>query len=435
MKLLQKAFFICAGLAVLVPALVSAQSTAAKSGIVSVQTIAESFGDGEKVSSVVIEYPKNIDQASLSVNGFSVEGRKIVSVMTSSKAERPSVSETGRYVILNLEYENRWDATNGQMPPRPQTQADDGKGQPDFSAQPDVIIDLTATVTQTGEVKAADGTVYAPSAAVKSTHAEESVIRDFIKQTYSDTETGCTIPYFVYLPAGYSKSQKYPLVFFVPDASADSGIDTATLTQGNGATIWATAEEQKKHPAIVIAVQYPRSLVQKIGALTTDDNKWSTGLTLVYNLLQHVISTYSVDQTRIYGTGQSQGCMTNIALSDKYPSLFAAQLLVAGQWNIEEMAAMKNKKLWIVVCAGDTKAYPGMNSATALWESLGTKVARSSMWNPKASAPEMADNVKAVRAQNCSINYTVFEGGSHMYTWSIAYNIEGIRNWLFEQKK
>jgi len=38
--------------------------------------------------------------------------------------------------------------------------------------------------------------------------------------------------------------------------------------------------------------------------------------------------------------------------------------------------------------------------------------------------------VKATEEQNARINYSVFEGGSHMYTWSVAYTIEGIRDWL-----
>lgn len=43
--------------------------------------------------------------------------------------------------------------------------------------------------------------------------------------------------------------------------------------------------------------------------------------------------------------------------------------------------------------------------------------------------------VKATETQNARINYFVFEGGSHMYTWSVAYTIEGIRDWLFSQTK
>lgn len=165
------------------------------------------------------------------------------------------------------------------------------------------------------------------------------------------------------------------------------------LFQGNGATVFATSEEQAKHEAIILAPQYTQDLVDQLGMMTTDEN---------------------------------------IAISDRYPSLFTAQFLVACQWNTDEM---KDKKLWILVSEGDTKAYPAMNIATKNWEELGTKVARSNMWNSYSTPTEFNALVKATEVQNARINYSVFEGGSHMYTWSVAYTIEGIRDWLFSQTK
>lgn len=73
------------------------------------------------------------------------------------------------------------------------------------------------------------------------------------------------------------------------------------------------------------------------------------------NLLHNLIQNYAIDESRIYGTDQSQGCMTNIALSDKHPDLFAAQFLVAGQWNVEEMAAMKDKTFGFWSVSGTRK--------------------------------------------------------------------------------
>lgn len=410
----------------------------ARSGIKSVTTIAESFGDGEKVSSVAIEFPKTIDAVSLSADDFTVAGREVSKVVTNDRAAIPSgASVRGKYVIVKLRYVNKWDATDGKMPARPErVQGEDEGNGPRFEDD-GTPVDLSAVVTQTGEVRARDGTVYAADNVPRKNDASiELVIQDFKKNMFTDAETGITLPYFVYLPDGYSEREKYPLVYFIPDASADTSIDTATLTQGNGATIWATPEEQAKHKSIVVAVQYPLSVVKQYGALTTDDYVWTQGLTAVHNLLQHIIDTYAVDRNRIYGTGQSQGCMTNIALSDRYPDLFAAQYLVAGQWNVEEMAAMKDKKLWIVVCTGDTKAYPGFNAATALWEKLGSRVARNETpWNSKAASSEIEADIDAIKAQNADINYTVFADGSHMYTWSFAYYLEGVRDWLFAQTK
>ncbi len=410
-------------------------------GIRDVSTIAESFGDGEKVSTVIIEYAKDIDSSSLSATSFAITGRSVESVVTNNVAEKTSQSVAGHFVIINLAYENKWETAGANQfaGPKHDDKKDSGAKEgaengPRFDDD-GVPVDVSATVTQTEDISATDGTVFkASKTSFVSTSARELVIEDFEKQYFSDSETGITLPYFVYLPKDYSTTKKYPLVFFIPDASADTSIEMATLTQGNGATVWATAQEQSKHPAIVVAVQYPYSVVKEAGPLTTDDYEWTTGLTAVDNLLHFIIKNYAVDESRIYGTGQSQGCMSNIALSDKYPDLFAAQFLVAGQWNVEEMAAMKDKKLWIIVCEGDTKAYPSMSAAVDLWKQLGAKVARGDdFWNPKADDTEMSANVKAMLAKDANIRMNVFADGSHMYTWSLAYNIEGIRDWLFAQ--
>lgn len=259
-------------------------------------------------------------------------------------------------------------------------------------------------------------------------------VESFEQYEYTDPETGCTIPYNLYLPEGYDESQEYPLVIFIGDASVNSNTVTDPLAQ-DGAAVWATEEEQAKHKAIVLVPQYTQTLVDSIGALTEDDYQWTEGLTLVSNLIFNVVDEYSVDKDRIYGTGQSQGCMSTIAISDKYPDLYAAQLLVAGQWDAKEMSAMVDDNLWIVVCEGDTKAYPGMNEAIANWKSLGAHVATSEMWDSTVSDEEFDKLVEETLNQGCPINYTVFEGGNHMYTWTVAYTIEGIRDWLFAQSK
>lgn len=106
---------------------------------------------------------------------------------------------------------------------------------------------------------------------------------------------------------GLRQQQKYPLLFFVADASADINETTTPLFQGNGATVWTEPEEQAKHPCIVFAPQYTDNLINQIGMLTADSNTWTKGLTLVSHALQSVIDNYAVDTNRIYGTGQSQG--------------------------------------------------------------------------------------------------------------------------------
>lgn len=226
------------------------------------------------------------------------------------------------------------------------------------------------------------------------------------------------------------------LVIFIPDASANINEVTTPLFQGNGATVFAEPAWQAEHPCIVLALQYTDDLVTQLGMMTTDKNEWTPGLTLAWDTIQHVVTSYAVDTHRIYGTGQSQGGMSNIAMADRHPDFFAAQYLVACQWNVDEMAAMKDSRLWITVSEGDNKACPGMNAATALWERLGTPVAQNaSYWNNKAPVAVLDDAVRELAKEGAPINYTIFAGGNHMYTWSFAYNIDAIREWMFAQRK
>lgn len=419
-------------------------------GIRKVTAITEVFGDGQKLSAAALEYPGEIDASTLDMADFTVEGQTIAAVYTNSAAALTEDPVNGNYVILEFEYENSKNGESmsggpqrgegGMNDPAAEGRSRDGNGERAGGAGNGMNrqeeTDFSVSLTQTGEICGTDGTVYPGSdTSAESSEQIDLILQDFELFEYTDPETGSTIPYSIYLPENYDESKEYPLVFFVADASANGDDPIRNLTQGNGATVWASPEEQAKHECIVVSPQYTNSLIDSIGALTTDDNVWTDGLTLVSDLLHYVIEEYSVDENRIYGTGQSQGCMTNIALSDRYPDLFAAQILVAGQWNVEEMSAMKDKNLWIVVCEGDTKAYPGMNAATEMWESLGSSVARSGMWDSKSTPEEFDELVRQTEDQGCRINYTVLEGGNHTYTWSVAYNIEGIRDWMFAQTK
>lgn len=46
----------------------------------------------------------------------------------------------------------------------------------------------------------------------------------------------------------------------------------------------------------------------------------------------------------------------------------------------------------------------------------------------------MEADIKAIERQGAAINDSAFRGGNHMYTWSFAYDIERLRDWLFRQR-
>ena len=410
-----------------------------QSEIEEIIAVAEVFGDGEKITAAILKYPKVIRPRTLTLNTFYVEGRTIESVYLNDKAEVNEISNEGNYIIIKFENHNTaYDGALSKKPNKKIQSNDQGKPKGDAPMFSDrQLPNLSLNLKQIGTLIATDGTIFLPNNQLITADIVKADPIDSFKQfTYTDVKTGLSMPYNLFLPKNYDSNKKYPLVLFIADASANINEVTTPLFQGNGATIWATDEEQAKNECIVLAPQYTRDLIDQIGMMTTDENKWTPGLNLVTNLLFDVINNYSVDENRIYGTGQSQGGMANIAISDKYPDLFAAQYLVACQWNVDEMEILKNKNLWITVCQGDTKAFPGMNAAVDRWTSLGAKVARNkNFFDSKDSIEKINKKVQEIIDQNANINYTVFKDGNHMYTWTFAYNIDLIRDWLFKHSK
>jgi predicted peptidase len=127
--------------------------------------------------------------------------------------------------------------------------------------------------------------------------------------------------------------------------------------------------------------------------------------------------------------------------------MFAAALLVAGQWDAARMSVLARANMWVIVSEGDRKAYPGMNLSMAALEAAGAIVSRA-IWNGRASPQEFSLEVSNMIAEGNPVKYTVLAKGTvvpeglsddgrhnHVHTWPIAYAIEGVRDWLFTQKK
>ena len=161
------------------------------------------------------------------------------------------------------------------------------------------------------------------------------IVDDFKQYEFKDQATGMSLPYNLYLPKNYDPKKSYPLVLFMHDASVTGQQTTRTLTQGLGAVIWATPAEQAKHPAIVLAPQFGNGF-------STEGATGDATADTVVHLVNSVASQYSVDKNRIYTTGQSFGCMLSLAIMIRYPDLFAASMLVAGQRDAQATSVLQH---------------------------------------------------------------------------------------------
>ncbi|MBP2642950.1 MAG: hypothetical protein H6Q67_837 [Firmicutes bacterium] len=445
----------------------NAKAENANGHIKSITAINEVFADGQKVSAVAVEYDKNINTSKLLKSDFTVEGKIVTKVYANTEAAKASQGNDGKYVILELatDYENPvTDAQStrvGKQPIRPAqthgpkmriSQPNGGTAEQSSAANAKIHQGLTlavnhggdgllVSVKQVGNIETTDGEAYVQSSDVMENEKDINlVLDDFLKPDFIDPKNGQMIKYNLYVPQNYDKNKSYPLVLFIQDEGSINGKHSGSLIQGLGGIIWAEPLEQAKHECFVLAPSYHN-------AITTDNFQTTNELDTTVALINSLETQYNIDKNRIYTTGQSMGCMASIALNIKYPDMFAASLLVAGQWDPQAMSELNKANMWIVVSEGDEKSYSGMNDCMAKLEAAGAKICRTT-WNGRASQTEFASDISAMIAEGDNIKYTILRKGTvvpagqtddfinnHAYTWRIAYTIVGVRDWLFTQVK
>ena len=395
-------------------------------GIRNVTSVTEVFGTGQQVTHIILEFNEKVVNSQLTKNTFTVAGRNVENVYSNTRPERTNIVKDGKYVIIEL---NPKDAGASLRI----------EGGPGTTFQ---MKKATSSITQKEDILFTNGKKLEKSIAILENNKIKNLIVENFKQfVYKDTKTGTTVKYNLYIPKNYDKNKKYPLVLFMHDAGVLSEDTKTTLLQGNGAISFATPEEQARHEAFVLAPQYSRQVVDDNGDITSD-------LEATVNLIRdYLLLKYSIDEKKLYATGQSMGGMMAIVMNYKYPELFAASYLVACQWDPKEVSTMAKNNLWITVSTGDAKAYPGMNAITSELIKRGATVAKDS-WRADYTDAQFLEGARKVIAQKSNIKYTTLEKGTNPYlpkdanpglehsgTWKVAYSIPGIKDWMFLQSK
>ena len=395
-------------------------------GIRSVTSVTEVFGTGQQITHIIVEFNERVVNSQLSKNTFTVSDRTVEKIYSNTRPERTDIVKDGRFVIIELNPKDSGASLRLE-----------GNDEVGFQMKK-----ATSKITQKEDILFTNGKKLEKSIAILENNKTRNLIVENFKQfVYKDPKTGTSVKYNLYIPKNYDKNKKYPLVLFMHDKGVLSEDTKTALFQGNGATSFATPEEQAKHEAFVLAPQYSRQVVDDNGDITSD-------LDATVNLIRdYLISKYSINEKKLYATGQSMGGMMAIVMNYKYPELFAASYLVACQWNPKEVSTMAKNNLWITVSTGDAKAYPGMNAITSELIKRGATVAKDN-WRADYTDAQFLEGARKVIAQKSNIKYTTLEKGTNPYlpkdanpglehsgTWKVAYNIPGIKDWMFLQAK
>lgn len=350
-------------------------------GIVSVETLGFVDIDGSKTSAIVVEYNVDMTGADIDLDDYEIEdyGTTLTAgdLNTGSDPGKPlkiyvnnepaisatGGSGTGRYVIIEV----NTDFTVGRF-------ARSWK------------ITMAAGVKQVNEIKTDKYTI-APSAEAVTNYEQEVYIgfnpmtgqpRDpeyynyAIDGTYTiegiedyelhTIETGTAfkathcfdeangqywdfdLPYALYVPDDYDPSKEYALVLHIHDAGSMSSDPRLTLTEAQGPSNYASeefqqlAKDQGLGGAIVVCPAIEEFFYMDAEnseyelRMARDNWTLSCGCPAIWQLMDSITETYSIDMNRIYGSGQSMGGMTVMAMAAQRDNYFAAILPMSCQW-------------------------------------------------------------------------------------------------------
>lgn len=392
--------------------------------MIHITAVTGNYPDGQKIAKAVIEYDRRLGGA-VPAACFSVEGRTITGAQVENNTVTLSLdpNEEAAGLLQEPEHEPR---KPGQKPAPPIFM-------PPVTRRP-----VQVTVTQLLPIQDADGEEIMPDGVPhKSDRTKEPVVESFTQGEYAG------IRYNLYTPESLEPGKQYPLVLFIHDAGPCGPDPKITLSQGLGAVGFADPAWQKEHPCFVLAPQIDRGIY-----LTSDEFVCSKELEDIKALLDHIVETNPIDRKRLYTTGQSMGCMASCELNIRYPDLFAASLLVAGQWSPERMAqSCSRNQFWILVSEHDMKAFPIMTAVTEAMERSGAVVARY-CWDGAAKPEQLTEYARDAMMDPANVRFTVFEGSTvvpqgeddnpgsnHMNTWRVTYTIAGLKEWLFSCRK
>ncbi|WP_241761641.1 hypothetical protein [Fusobacterium nucleatum] len=247
--------------------------------ISNITAITEVFGDGQRLTGVILEYPVEIDGKKLSKDTFEVLDRTILNIYTNDISEKTKNPKNGKYIIIELDPKDKNSAIFTK------------ELRKEFKEK-------KVSLIQKNKIYTTKNTVINPSKKVlTNNNSRDLIVEDFKQFEFKDSKTGLTLGYNLYIPKNYDKNKKYPLVLFMHDAGPTDLKETiVALIQGNGAIVFASPEEQAKHEAFVLAPKYNKPVVD-------DDGNVDPLLDTTLNLLNYLTKEYSIDTNRLYTTG------------------------------------------------------------------------------------------------------------------------------------
>jgi len=255
-----------------------------------------------------------------------------------------------------------------------------------------------------------------PIEALKS--AAPGLASAFATRTHN-SPSGERMPYRLFTPVRLEPGRRYPLIVFLHGAGG-SGTDNQKQLQGAnmfGALVWTLPEYQRSHPAFVLAPQSDWNWActlydPKNPPKTLADIKFcppdalGIGVRLAFEVIDSLLSSLPIDQSRIYVTGHSMGGAGAWHAIAHRPTFFAAAVPVCGHPLPATATAVRTVPIWNFHGPADNV-------------------------EPVATSRAM---IEALRKAGGQPLHTEYPGvGHNVFMW--AYTEPALVEWLFAQKR
>jgi len=210
------------------------------------------------------------------------------------------------------------------------------------------------------------------------------------------------MPYRLFIPENYDKSKKYPLIIWLHGAggAGDDNLKQISEDQVAGTRIWTKPELQSKHPAFVLVPQSAGGWASVSTLQLSDEER------LVLEIINSLKSEFSLDNKRIYVTGQSNGGYGVWDMISKRPDLFAAAIPLCGGGNTLLASTLVSTPIW---------AFHGDQDSVI-------------------PVSETRNMIAAIRKLGGAPRYTEYKGVDHDI-WLRTFKEPGLADWLFAQHR
>ena len=256
------------------------------------------------------------------------------------------------------------------------------------------------------------GTAGAAGTAPTSAGRPSGPTVDDLQPRTFDAGGGHTLPYRIFVPAGYDATKKYPLVLFLHGAGGRGTDNRRQITDQAAPLVFIQPANQAKWPVFMVAPQCPPDqqwVAMPWGEASGKGKRpaeptWPMAAAVA--LIDTLAAAYpGIDTSRLFVTGMSMGGYGTFDSAARWPKKWKAAVPICGGYDETQIGPFLSLPLWAFHAEDDPAVPVGRTRAI----------------------------IEALRARGGHPKYTEYPASAHHghFSWIPAYGDPELLPWMF----